>query len=43
MIDIISFVQKMNNIIDNDKQFIKRRSDCNKLDIRNTLYASILH
>ena len=39
---VISFVNKLNEIIDNDVQFTKRESNDNKLNLRHTLYASSL-
>ena len=39
---VISFVNKLNQIIDNDVQFTKRESNDNKLNLRHTLYASSL-
>lgn len=42
MNNILLFAKKLNNIIDNDNQFIKRKYFDNKLTLKNTLYASIL-
>ena len=39
---IIKFTKNINKIIDKVPNFIKRNSECNKLNIRNTLYASAL-
>lgn len=37
----IFFVKKLNTIINNDNQFIKRHDKNNKLDLRNTLFTSV--
>ena len=42
MENIFLFIKKLNIIIDDDKLFTKRKDDNNKLNIRNTLYASVL-
>ena len=39
---IYKFVKNLNTFIDNDKSFIKRNNGNNKLNFRNTLYASTL-
>jgi hypothetical protein len=42
MENIISFTKKINPIIDDDTQFVKRNCESNKSDLKNTLYASTL-
>ena len=42
MENTILFIEKLNIIIDDDNLFTKRNDDNNKLNLRNTLYASAL-
>ena len=42
MENTILFIEKLNIIIDDDSLFTKRNDDNNKLNLRNTLYASAL-
>ena len=42
MENIICFTKNINSIIDRDDQFIRRNYKYNKLDLKNTLYASVL-
>jgi hypothetical protein len=42
MENIIKFSKNINLIINNNTEFIKRNSDLNKLNLKNTIYASVL-
>ena len=42
MNNIVLFANNLNSIINDDTQFIKRKSNDNKLNLKNTLYASLL-
>lgn len=42
MNDIIKFSKNINLIINDDTNFIKRNSEFNKLNLKNTIYASVL-